>query len=143
MCKCAAHVLAHSFGAALGCVVAKARLLLGVGMKRGVASQGVSAKRAKPEQAAAGALWLPVAWAFAQCVREGLLEEENQKLEFALEAIEMDDPFVLKQQMHSDIMDCLMCACCCSVSHAVVVGVFSTGGRKANLWRLSSIKEMW
>ena len=136
-------MLAHSFGAALGCAAAKARLLLGVGMKRGVAPQGVSAKRAKPEQVAAGALWLPVAWAFAQCVREGLLEEENQKLEFALEAIEMDDPFELKQQMHSDIMDCLMCACCCSVSHAVVVGVFSTGGRKANLWRLSSIRGMW
>ena len=64
MCS-AAYVLAHSFGAALGCVVQrKARLLLnGVGMKRGVAPQCASAKRVKPDQADEGALWLLVEWA--------------------------------------------------------------------------------
>jgi len=63
MCS-AAYVLAHSFGAALGCVVQrKARLLLnGVGMKRGVAPQCASAKRVKPDQADEGALWLLVEW---------------------------------------------------------------------------------
>ena len=35
----------------------------------------------------------------------------------------MDDPFEQQQDVNSDIMDCLMCACSFSVSRAVVVGV--------------------
>ena len=86
----------------------KARLLLnGVGMKRGVAPQCASAKRVKPDQADEGALWLPVEWAFALCVCAGSLEDDDRKLEWTLEAIEMADPFVQEQQMHSDITDCL------------------------------------
>ena len=87
-------MLAHSFGAALGYVVAKAQLVVEYCYEACVcALSGLGEKRSKigPTDEGLSLSWPWLLWVVH--MRTGSLDDDNRKMEWTLDALVMKDPF--------------------------------------------------